>query len=262
MQVDVGEFRDDEVEKLGVVQPDDLLVEGEALHHLVHAGGEMRDVALEVASDVGGVVEQPAKVERRGVVDVEPTRRSAEDRVEVGDSAGVLLVGGEDGGLGGFEHAVEAAEDDERQDHPAVLGLLIVAAEEVGDRPDEGDAVLGAGHGVGRWWRAPGLGWAGRAPSTSAFILIACRCPSSRGGVWHVADGVAAEVSAAGRVESLVGALSPSREGSTVAFSSTVPRAPAALIHATAFHPEHKFGRRACDPVQVPHSRSRSSTHG
>ena len=44
---------------------------------------------------------------------------------------------GEDLLLRGLEDAVEPAEDDQRQDDPPVLGLLVVAPEQVGDRPDE-----------------------------------------------------------------------------------------------------------------------------
>jgi hypothetical protein len=43
----------------------------------------------------------------------------------------------EDGGLGGFEDAIQAAQDSERQDDLAVVGLFVVAAEQVGDGPDE-----------------------------------------------------------------------------------------------------------------------------
>ncbi len=44
--------------------------------------------------------------------------------------------------LGGLEHAVEAAQHGEGQDHLAVLGLLVVAPQQVGDRPDEYFVVL------------------------------------------------------------------------------------------------------------------------
>ena len=47
----------------------------------------------------------------------------------------------QDGGLGGFEHAIEAAQHREGQDDLAVFGLLVVAAQEVGNGPDEGGEV-------------------------------------------------------------------------------------------------------------------------
>ena len=43
--------------------------------------------------------------------------------------------------LGWLEDAVQAADHGQRQDHLAVLGLLVVAAEEIGDAPDEGRVV-------------------------------------------------------------------------------------------------------------------------
>ena len=53
------------------------------------------------------------------------------------------LDAGEDAGLGWLEDAVEAAEQDERQDDSAVLGLLVVAAQQIGDGPDEAGMVGG-----------------------------------------------------------------------------------------------------------------------
>ena len=47
--------------------------------------------------------------------------------------------------LRGLEDAVEPAQDDERQDDLPVLGLLVVAAQQVGDRPDEAGVVVDCG---------------------------------------------------------------------------------------------------------------------
>jgi hypothetical protein len=55
------------------------------------------------------------------------------------------LDAGEDLGLGGLEDAVEASERDERQDDSAILGLLVVAAQQIGDGPDEAGVVVGRG---------------------------------------------------------------------------------------------------------------------
>ena len=44
--------------------------------------------------------------------------------------------------LGGLKDAVEPAEQDERQDDSAVLGLLVVAAQQVGDGPDEARVIV------------------------------------------------------------------------------------------------------------------------
>src|SRR5690606_2816806 len=66
--------------------------------------------------------------------------------VELG--LGPFLQFRQDGGLGGFEYAVEPAEHGERQDDPAVLGLFVIAAQQIGDGPDEGGEVR-VGHGDG-----------------------------------------------------------------------------------------------------------------
>ena len=58
---------------------------------------------------------------------------------------GQALDAGEHLGLGGLEDAVEAAEQDERQDYAAVLGLLVVAAQQIGDGPDEAGMIVGRG---------------------------------------------------------------------------------------------------------------------
>ena len=44
--------------------------------------------------------------------------------------------------LGRLEDAVQAPKDRQGEDHLAVLGLLVVAAEQVGDRPDEAGVVV------------------------------------------------------------------------------------------------------------------------
>ena len=54
---------------------------------------------------------------------------------------GALRELGEHGVLGRLEHAVEPAQDGERQDDAAVLVGLVVAAEQVGDGPEEGGEV-------------------------------------------------------------------------------------------------------------------------
>ena len=45
---------------------------------------------------------------------------------------------GQHGGFGGLEHAVQAAQHGEGQDDFAVVGLLVVATQQVGHGPDEG----------------------------------------------------------------------------------------------------------------------------
>ena len=49
--------------------------------------------------------------------------------------------------LGGFEDALEPPQEGERQNDLAVVGALVVTAQEVGDIPDE-VGEFGEGHGV------------------------------------------------------------------------------------------------------------------
>jgi hypothetical protein len=44
--------------------------------------------------------------------------------------------------LGLLQDAIQAPQDGERQDDLAVVGLLVVAAKQVGDRPDESGVVV------------------------------------------------------------------------------------------------------------------------
>ena len=101
----------------------------------------------------------------------------------LGVHAGLLALGqfGEHGGLGGLQHAIETAEDGERQDDLAVFGLLVVAAQEIGDGPDEGGEI-GVGHagwllarGTGRavaWRRVPGLTEAAVFTAISVYLSV------------------------------------------------------------------------------------------
>jgi hypothetical protein len=51
--------------------------------------------------------------------------------------------------LGRLQHAVEAAQDGERQDHLAVVRLLVVAAQQVGDLPQEAGDLGEVGEAAG-----------------------------------------------------------------------------------------------------------------
>ena len=108
-------------------------------------GRERLDVGEEVFPDVVLVAHQLLHVQARRVVEVLP-RLPQQERLGI-DLC--LLSSGQLGqhcGLGLLEHAVEPSQHGERQDHLAVLGLLVVAPEQVGHRPDEGGQV-GIAHG-------------------------------------------------------------------------------------------------------------------
>jgi hypothetical protein len=140
VQVDVRELLGDQVEQPGLGEPVDLRVELEALEDVAHRGRERLDVGAQVLADVVLVAHQLLQVERRRVVE-ELARTCEQERLGVEPGLGRARLLGQHGGLGRLEHAVEAAQHGERQDDLAVLGLLVVAAEEVGDGPDEGGEV-------------------------------------------------------------------------------------------------------------------------
>jgi hypothetical protein len=59
-------------------------------------------------------------------------------RLKVLDPARKLLMPLQDCLLGGLKDAIQATDHREREDHLPVLGLLVVPAQEVSDRPDKG----------------------------------------------------------------------------------------------------------------------------
>lgn len=93
-----------------------------------------------------------AQVKRRGVE--EALTGPAQDkrtRVQAGGGLGGELT--EDGVLAGLQYKVESAKDHEGTDHLAVFRLLVVAAQEVGDRSDEGREGLVVYCSSGVAWR-------------------------------------------------------------------------------------------------------------
>ncbi len=137
VQVDVRELLGDQIEQVGLGQPLDLRVEVEALEDVPGRGGEALEVGVQVLPDVVLVAQKLAEVERTRVVEA-LTGLAQQEGVGVQAGAGFGLVLGQHRGLRGFEHAVQPAKDREGQDDAAVLGLLVVAAQQVGDGPDEG----------------------------------------------------------------------------------------------------------------------------
>ncbi|HLL02270.1 MAG TPA: hypothetical protein VK539_16910 [Myxococcaceae bacterium] len=140
VQVDIGELLGDQVQQVGLLEPVDLGVELEALEDVAHRGREVLHVGAQVLANVVLVAHELLQVERRGVEEELAGLLEQEGLgVELGLLAQLLLC--EDGGLGGFEHAVEPAQHGKRQDDLAVFGLLVVTAQQVRDGPDEGGEV-------------------------------------------------------------------------------------------------------------------------
>jgi len=103
--------------------------------------------AHQVGGDVVRVLQQLGEVEPAGVVEADAGGLHQHPLAQgLGQAEGVLVrlpyrLAGEG------EHLVQAPQEDEREDDPAVLGLLVVAAQQVGHAPDEADLFGEVVHG-------------------------------------------------------------------------------------------------------------------
>jgi hypothetical protein len=136
LQVDVRELLGDEVEQVGLGQAVDLRRKVEVLEYVAHLGRERLDVAAQVLGDVRLVSHQLLQVEGGRVVEV-LARLLEKERSGIEASLGPQREFMQNRLLGRLQHAVEAAEHGERENDLAVVGLLVVAAEQVRDGPDE-----------------------------------------------------------------------------------------------------------------------------
>ena len=146
VQVHGGEFPGHQVEQVVLVEAVEGGGEVEALEEVADVVGEAGDVGREVGADVGRVPQQGGEGEGRGVEEGEaggPHQEALQGGGGQGLLGGVLL---EDLGLGRLQDAVQPAQDGEGQDDPAVFGLLEIAAQQIGDGPDQGGG--GGSHAV------------------------------------------------------------------------------------------------------------------
>ena len=98
----------------------------------VDVGREAGDVVHQVRPQPFGVLQKTGEIEGARVVERQP-RLALDLHVE----RPTVVFGGELPHLvaGGFEDAVQAAQDSERQDHPTVLVRFVHAAQLIGDTP-------------------------------------------------------------------------------------------------------------------------------
>ncbi len=150
MQVEIAELAEHHVQKVRLLETEHLCPEVELVENLPRARRKAVDVIQQLVCDVGRVVPNGAQGQLGDVVEVDPGH-SVQNRIEILGAVFVPGVLGEGPLLGRFEHAVEAAQDGEREDHPLVLGGPVVAPQEVRHLPNKGLVVLdllGAGsHG-------------------------------------------------------------------------------------------------------------------
>ena len=139
-EVGAGEALDDGIEDVGGIQPVDEFLELEVVEDFLGLGAEALDVVHQVLAGLG--LRQRGQAQRGGVVELEA---GGVLQHPVARALGLAL------GLGGdlqdlvprrLQHALEAPQDGKGQDHPAVLGLLERAAEEVCHAPEERREVI------------------------------------------------------------------------------------------------------------------------
>ena len=136
MQVDARELLGDLIEQPALGQLVDLGREAEPLEDVAHGGRERLNIGEEVLADVVLIAHQLAHVHGRGVVEA-LAGGAQQERVGVQLR---FLFGGElrkHLGLGWLQDAVQTTQHREGQDDLAVVGLLVVAPQKIGDGPDE-----------------------------------------------------------------------------------------------------------------------------
>jgi hypothetical protein len=134
-QVHAGELLHHQVEQVRLVELLQEAVEAEMLEDLPGIRAEAADVGIQVVEDLG--LAQGAQVHGRGVVERQLGGLLQEGiERQVGVLALVILR--QYRALGRRQHTLQAAQQGERQDDPAVLRLLEVTSEQVCHRPDEG----------------------------------------------------------------------------------------------------------------------------
>jgi hypothetical protein len=136
MQVYVRKLLGHEVQQVRLGEPFNLRVEVKALEDIARGRRERLDVGVQVLPDMVLVAEEFDEVEQGGVVK-RLSGLSGEKRVGIQPRLGLCLKLGQYRRLRRLQYAIETAQNRKRQDDAAVLGLLIVAAQEVGDGPDK-----------------------------------------------------------------------------------------------------------------------------
>lgn len=136
MQVDIGELFGDQVEQPVAMESFNLGVKLEAFEDVADLFRKAVDVREQVFVDMVLVSHQLFEVEGGVIIEIVPCLSTEEGfRVDVGFFAlGFFL---EDGCFRRFQDAVQPTQDGEREDDFAIFRLFVIAAEQIGDGPDE-----------------------------------------------------------------------------------------------------------------------------
>ncbi len=140
MEINIGELLGNEIEQSCFGEAINLGVELEALKDVAHGGRKCLHVSAKVFGDMILIAHELLQVEGRGVVK-ELVGFFEQERFGVHLGSGALGEFGQHSGLGGFEHAIQPTQHRERENDLGVIGLLVVAAQEIGNGPDEAGEV-------------------------------------------------------------------------------------------------------------------------
>ena len=151
VEVDLGELLGHHVEQAVLGQPVHVGVEVEPLEDVTDGRRECLDVGKQVRADVVLIAHQPLHVELRGIVEARPGF-AQEERLGVQALLGPRRELLKHPRLGRLKNAVEAAQDGEWEDDATILGLLVVAPQDVRHGPDEGGECL-----LVHVWNAPSI---------------------------------------------------------------------------------------------------------
>ena len=155
VQVDVGELLGHQVEQPGLGQPVNLGVEIEAGEDVAHGWREGLDVGAQILADVVLVAHELFQVQGRGIVK-ELAGLFEEEWLGIELGLGALGQLRQHAPFGRLQDAIQAPQHGEGQDDLAVVGLLVVATQQVGYGPDKGREIR-IGHGCqGSSKEAPG----------------------------------------------------------------------------------------------------------
>lgn len=136
VEVDVRELLHQLEQQVLVFEFGDAVGKLEALEHVTGVFGEVSEVCDQVLADVLLVGQQARQGEFTGVVKG-LLALALEERVQVDATFLALLELSQDLGFRALQHAVKAPQESEGKDDLAVVRLLVVAPEQVGDRPEE-----------------------------------------------------------------------------------------------------------------------------